>query len=339
VFASENQRLTNPNTTPMKLKLSIENGDSLRFDQPLPPEILRNQVFHTVAAATGKWGEVIFQGMPGKDVSVWHSNYRFKVPVTLNIEAETEFILLHICYKNNNHSTAEGIGEMKLNKHQFNFFYVPYVKQRCFYNAAEYSMLDIRFSRTYLQHFVTHLPRLKYFLENVDDKIACCLSLEHANATAEMITVITSMLQHQYNNGLSQMYIESKALELLILAINKLSKIVVNEISLTKADIKTFSECKEWLETNSADPGSFKKLARRFNMNEYKLKKGFKQLFDIPAWDYVLKIRMEKAKFLLEETNLQITEIAYKVGYSKPSHFSTAFRKYYNFPPKHLRKR
>ncbi len=48
--------------------------------------------------------------------------------------------------------------------------------------------------------------------------------------------------------------------------------------------------------------------------------------------------RMDKAKEYLATTNLKITEIAYKVGYTDPNYFSFAFKKMFNVSPREFKK-
>lgn len=47
--------------------------------------------------------------------------------------------------------------------------------------------------------------------------------------------------------------------------------------------------------------------------------------------------RLSKARSLLEQTELELTEIAFAVGYNSQSNFSTAFRKYFGQTPKAAR--
>jgi AraC-like DNA-binding protein len=53
--------------------------------------------------------------------------------------------------------------------------------------------------------------------------------------------------------------------------------------------------------------------------------------------EFIKKIRLEKAKELLTQTNQSINEIAYKVGYSDANYFSRSFSKIYGFPPSQCR--
>lgn len=54
---------------------------------------------------------------------------------------------------------------------------------------------------------------------------------------------------------------------------------------------------------------------------------------------YVLRIRMERALLLLEETGMKVSEIAESLGYRDVYLFSRQFRSAYGFPPSQVRKR
>ena len=53
--------------------------------------------------------------------------------------------------------------------------------------------------------------------------------------------------------------------------------------------------------------------------------------------EFIQKVRLEKAKELLINTNHPICEVAFKVGYSDANYFSRSFSKIYGFPPSHCR--
>ncbi len=59
----------------------------------------------------------------------------------------------------------------------------------------------------------------------------------------------------------------------------------------------------------------------------------FKNETGITFTDYLIKIRMEKSKNLLENTNLKIYEISARAGYDNSAYFSAAFKKYYGKSP------
>lgn len=53
--------------------------------------------------------------------------------------------------------------------------------------------------------------------------------------------------------------------------------------------------------------------------------------------EYITAIRMKEAQRLLRDTDLMISEIAYKTGYKSPYYFSRVFRYIFNQPPRDYR--
>jgi len=80
-------------------------------------------------------------------------------------------------------------------------------------------------------------------------------------------------------------------------------------------------------------------LADKAGINEFKLKVGFRELFQTSPYQYRLRLCLEKAKILLEETDDTIDQIASKVGFDTYNGFSTAFKKAFSIAPTEYRNR
>lgn len=80
--------------------------------------------------------------------------------------------------------------------------------------------------------------------------------------------------------------------------------------------------------------GSIISLAKRVGLNQNTLQEGFQQLFKKSVNQYIKEVRMERAKELLESSNLNITEITYNVGINSRSYFSKLFKEQYGVSPK-----
>ena len=65
----------------------------------------------------------------------------------------------------------------------------------------------------------------------------------------------------------------------------------------------------------------------------------FKSETGITFTDYLIKIRMEKARGLLENTNMKMYEISSRVGYENAAYFSAAFKRYYGKSPSEFQSR
>lgn len=63
----------------------------------------------------------------------------------------------------------------------------------------------------------------------------------------------------------------------------------------------------------------------------------FKKYKGINLWDYVIKLRMEESRRLILHTDLRNYEIAERVGYGSPEHFSKIFKKYFGVSPSEIK--
>jgi len=78
-------------------------------------------------------------------------------------------------------------------------------------------------------------------------------------------------------------------------------------------------------------------LAKQMYMGRGNLYRLMKSLTGLSPNSFISKTRLSFGKFLLENSNLRISEIAEEVGYADNAYFSRAFRKLYGYPPSKLR--
>jgi YesN/AraC family two-component response regulator len=79
-------------------------------------------------------------------------------------------------------------------------------------------------------------------------------------------------------------------------------------------------------------------LAKDLNISRIQLYRKVKAILGISISDHINNIRLEKAKELLLNSNQNISEIAYSVGFSSPNYFSTSFKNKYGVSPKDFKK-
>jgi len=80
-------------------------------------------------------------------------------------------------------------------------------------------------------------------------------------------------------------------------------------------------------------------LANELKMSLNQLFRKMKALMDATPYSIILQVRMTRAVQLIKEGNLNISEIAFAVGYQELSNFSRTFKKYYNLSPRDYEKK
>jgi len=113
-----------------------------------------------------------------------------------------------------------------------------------------------------------------------------------------------------------------------------LLKKIVNKIVEYKKDKKhqVIDTVKGYIMEHYNDDISLSEMAEYISFSQYYLSKLFKEVEGINFKDYVIYVRMEKAKELLKKGQ-KIRTIADSVGYSDPNYFSRAFKKYTGISP------
>ncbi|HOJ09940.1 MAG TPA: response regulator [Clostridiales bacterium] len=96
---------------------------------------------------------------------------------------------------------------------------------------------------------------------------------------------------------------------------------------------------KNYVKSNFYKDVSLAKVSNELSMNYYYISDLFKKETGMSFSDYVIDIRLEKAKKLLLETGIKIYEIAEKSGFYDSKHFCRTFKKLYNLTPSEYREK
>ena len=156
----------------------------------------------------------------------------------------------------------------------------------------------------------------------------------------KMTPAMTQMLQQiihcPYQGMTQQLYLESKALELLALQFAYLesNSVVSRQSSLKADDLERVQYARDILVQRLNNPPSLIELSRLVELNDRKLKQGFRQLYNTTVFGYLRDYRMEQAQYLLCQSPMTVAQVANKVGYGNPEAFSTAFRRKFGVSPK-----
>ncbi|WP_170425242.1 GlxA family transcriptional regulator [Ruegeria arenilitoris] len=99
------------------------------------------------------------------------------------------------------------------------------------------------------------------------------------------------------------------------------------------------ADAQVWAADNYALPTPVAAMAARSGLTERSLLRRFRKATGQTPVEYIQTLRVEEAKQMLETTDMPIDDIAAEIGYTEPSSFRNAFRRYVGMPASAYRKK
>jgi AraC-like DNA-binding protein/ligand-binding sensor protein len=115
--------------------------------------------------------------------------------------------------------------------------------------------------------------------------------------------------------------------------------LVANQIALPEAEAESplVRRARAYIAGHHEDPVSLDEIAKAMHVSRFYFCKMFKKATGLTFTDYLSRIRVEKAKTLLLNPHLRVSEIAYMVGFQSLTHFNRMFRNLTGESPSHFR--
>ncbi len=180
---------------------------------------------------------------------------------------------------------------------------------------------------------------LKNFTNQILENQSTILSPVWGPVTVELERIITELKSTRYQDGLQELFLLSKAIEVLVLVVDSCDRSHENKLFIKKkADKEKILAARDLINENYIRPLSLSKIAREVELNEYKLKKGFKEIFGHTVFGYLREMRLNYSLQLLRNTDMTATEIGHRLGYSTPQHFHRQFKRKFGCTPSKARK-
>jgi AraC family transcriptional regulator, transcriptional activator of the genes for pyochelin and ferripyochelin receptors len=180
---------------------------------------------------------------------------------------------------------------------------------------------------------------IKQFADKVAAGIPTSFSDFNLSIDFAIQNCINSILLCPYQDGLKKMFLQSKAIELLVLQADSFNRAQsnTNTVLKTEYDTERILFARDYLLKYIDCPPTLSELSKIAGINEFKLKRGFKETFNQSVFQYLSNTRLESAKILLLAHEKSATELAFELGYSSVQHFSTAFKKKFGVSPNQIK--
>lgn len=95
----------------------------------------------------------------------------------------------------------------------------------------------------------------------------------------------------------------------------------------------------QWLAAHYALPNPVEAMTEHSGLPERTFKRRFAKATGFTPIDYVQRLRIEKAKRLLERTDVPVDEVGFQAGYIEPAAFRRLFKRITNLTPGEYRRR
>ena len=96
--------------------------------------------------------------------------------------------------------------------------------------------------------------------------------------------------------------------------------------SLIKSELKTIRKLTKEIIDDPAKDYSLEYLSQKSGLTQAKLQDGFKFLYNRTITEYIRHVRLESARDMLKNTDLNVSQIVYTIGFSSRSYFYKIFK-------------
>ena len=171
----------------------------------------------------------------------------------------------------------------------------------------------------------------KQYFNYIFEQFGCVISLkEPNNLTKDLIEIVDSFIKGTpLLEAIMTCHIQKMLTELLLSSSQNTNSL--------NSKANPIVDAKEYIERNFMHKVSLNDIASYVNISPYYFSRIFKRETGYAPYEYILMMRLNKAKSLLKTTTKSIKEIAFEIGYNSESNFVTAFRLNTNFTPKKFR--
>jgi len=169
----------------------------------------------------------------------------------------------------------------------------------------------------------------------VDNEFIETMSIDTAS-----MNILNQILTPEKGLEDSHIYYKSKAYELLAVCMNRFGNKNSDQINTTEeSNPERVYQAVKILTHSMENPPSLAVLSRMLNTSHVTLNQEFRHAFGTTVFGYLRRIRLDKARSLLEDGKKNVTEASLAVGYNSISTFSRAFLDQHGMTPSSCRKK
>ena len=284
------------------------------------------------------------------DYTVWefdnirmgHGVMQFEDLVSRPASSKTDVVRLHFGLRGNYSFSYQQLGKTyHLIGGHHNIMYSKEFDMVVENRTLELETFGVQFPRDlFIQFTQNGDDQLKRFSDEIMKGNSVMLSEEWGAVDTNIQQVIQQIIHCNYSDHLKKLFLLSKSIELLVLSAEACKQAADRkEVFIkNKTDKEKLIAVRDLINDRLHCPPNLSEIAREVGLNEYKLKRGFKEIFNNTVFGYLTERRLQLAYQYLRDTEKTAAEISYELGYASPQHFNNAFSKKFGVTPSAVRK-
>ena len=175
-----------------------------------------------------------------------------------------------------------------------------------------------------LKEFLTmqnvNIPRMTEEIKNTVNPMSSCL------------VAFAYSLKPYFNDpaSVNPGLLKLKIMEMLY-DVSECSKNMFRQILQLRKPVRT--DIRQVVEQHYASPVTLPELAYLSGRSLSSFKRDFQNVYNMPPAQWIREQRLCKAKEMLQNTMMSVSDVCYTLGFENPTHFSRIFKDYYGMPP------
>lgn len=144
----------------------------------------------------------------------------------------------------------------------------------------------------------------------------------------------------EYTDELLNLYLESRVVEVIADAVTRLLEAdggYRHAERLTYQDKIRLRRARDFIAQSADRTLSVETIAREANLSPSSLQRLFRRAEGVSVFEYVRKVRLQRAMTALRTEGVSVKEACAIAGYSSPANFATAFKRHFGINPRDVR--
>jgi AraC-like DNA-binding protein len=275
-------------------------------------------------------------------IIVGHAVSKFKTLTSFSASSDLDVVRLHYGMKGNYSFTHKQLAQtFDLVGSHHNIMYTRGFDMVVYNKTLEVETFGAHFPTSkFIEYTQNASDHVKRFAEAVLKGENILLSEYWAPIDPGIDNVIRQIITCNLTGEIKKVFLLSKIIELLVVSAEAYNNAQnKNEPFIkSKSDKEKLIAVRDLVIERATRPPNLTEIARAVGINEYKLKRGFKEMFNTTVFGYLTEQRLQLAHQYLRDTQKTAAEISTDLGYATPQHFNNAFKKKFGVTPYSLRK-